>query len=63
MSGDQGLRVLALAFGEKSGSLVFAGLVGMQDPPRTRVPASISTLAESGVRYVIKDVANTFRTI
>jgi len=51
--GDQGLRVLALAFGEKSGSLVFAGLVGMQDPPRTRVPASISTLAESGVRTLM----------
>ena len=44
---------MALAKGSGAGSLVFAGLVAMQDPPRAKVADSIDILAQSGVRTLM----------
>jgi Ca2+-transporting ATPase len=48
-----GLRVLALAFGEKLGHLTFAGVVGMEDPPRVGVVESVRQLRRSGVKVMM----------
>ncbi|GLE07823.1 hypothetical protein PINS_up018529 [Pythium insidiosum] len=51
---SRGLRVLALAFGEYSDrGMVFAGLVGISDPPRAGVDKAILALAGSGVKTVM----------
>jgi Ca2+-transporting ATPase len=58
---ESGLRVIALASGrgspEKNESgakgLVFAGLVGMFDPPRPGVSTSIRRLLQGGVRVIM----------
>jgi sodium/potassium-transporting ATPase subunit alpha len=58
----QGLRVLALAFKELAGSgahapaeqcLVFAGLVGLEDPPRPEVPEAIRRCREAGIKVIM----------
>ncbi|KAK2192812.1 hypothetical protein NP493_22g04001 [Ridgeia piscesae] len=46
--GRGGLRVLALAYGHHRSELVFAGLVGIIDPPRDGVRQAIRTLLSSG---------------
>ncbi|XP_025115359.1 calcium-transporting ATPase type 2C member 1-like [Pomacea canaliculata] len=47
--GATGLRVLALAYGQDMNNLIFAGIVGMIDPPRDGVREAIYTLMGSGV--------------
>lgn len=48
-----GLRVLALAFGRTLGELHFAGLMGMEDPPREGVAESIHKLRAGGVKVMM----------
>ncbi|KAG1690891.1 hypothetical protein DVH05_011761 [Phytophthora capsici] len=50
----RGLRVLALSFGEHSDrGMVFAGLVGISDPPRAEVEKSVLELSLSGVKTIM----------
>ena len=68
-----GLRVLALAYGSATtnaeaptlGSLIFAGIVGMEDPPRPGVSDSVQQLRSGGVRVIMVtgDAKETARTI
>mmetsp|Transcript_22516 Transcript_22516/g.62517 ORF Transcript_22516/g.62517 Transcript_22516/m.62517 type:complete len:1123 (-) Transcript_22516:1874-5242(-) len=48
-----GLRVLALAYGKSLGDLTFAGIVGMEDPPRAGVSDSVRHLREGGVKVMM----------
>jgi Ca2+-transporting ATPase len=48
-----GLRVLALAFGNTLGELTFAGIIGMEDPPRAGVAESIRKLRSGGVKVIM----------
>ncbi|GAX15717.1 Ca2+-transporting ATPase [Fistulifera solaris] len=48
-----GLRVLAFAFGRTLGHLTFAGLMGMEDPPREGVSESIRKLRAGGVKVMM----------
>jgi len=47
-----GMRVLAMAYG-REGTMTFAGIVGMEDPPRDGVPEAVAELRRSGVRVVM----------
>ncbi|KAF4325159.1 hypothetical protein BBO99_00000561 [Phytophthora kernoviae] len=50
----RGLRVLALSFGEHSDrGMVFAGLMGISDPPRAEVEKSVLELSLSGVKTIM----------
>lgn len=55
----EGVRIIALAYGNNQPTsddphdLVFAGLVGMYDPPRDGVDKSISKLMQGGVKVVM----------
>ena len=54
MAANSGLRVLALAEGPASdGDFIFAGLVGILDPPRPDVEAAVETCYRSGVRVIM----------
>lgn len=48
--GRKGLRVVAMAKGTSMSDLIYLGLVGICDPPRTMVPEAIRILKQSGVQ-------------
>jgi magnesium-transporting ATPase (P-type) len=48
-----GLRVIALGYGPILGQLTFAGLIGMEDPPRDGVADSVRQLREGGVKCLM----------
>ncbi len=62
---DQGLRVLAFAYREvKAGdepadkqtaecNMVFAGFIGLEDPPRPEVPKALRKCREAGIRIIM----------
>ena len=59
---NQGLRVLALAYRQLAAGdgrerleedLVFAGLAGLEDPPRPEVPEALRKCREAGIRVII----------
>ncbi|KAH3682676.1 hypothetical protein WICPIJ_006339 [Wickerhamomyces pijperi] len=55
---SQGLRVLAFAYSNKEfdtepEALVFAGLIGMKDPPRPSVKSAIARLVRGGVHIIM----------
>lgn len=57
---SQGLRVLAFAkkdgdfdFSKDPTNLVFAGLVGMYDPPRKAVPGAVAQFVKGGVHVIM----------
>ncbi|MBS1186145.1 MAG: ATPase [Burkholderiaceae bacterium] len=60
--GGQGLRVLALAHrrldagwqqDDLEQEMVFAGLVGLEDPPRPEVPEAIRLCGDAGIRVIM----------
>lgn len=50
---SNGLRVLAMAYGPSLDQLTFAGVVGMEDPPREGVAESVWQLRHGGVRVMM----------
>ena len=48
-----GLRVLALAYGPTLDDLIFAGLIGMEDPPREGVADAVRQLRQGGVKVLM----------
>ena len=48
-----GLRVLAMAYGPSLETLTFAGVVGLEDPPREGVVESIAHLEKGGVKVIM----------
>lgn len=50
---SSGLRVLAMAYGVGIDDLTFAGVVGMEDPPRKGVAEAVSQLQKGGVSVVM----------
>ncbi|XP_073516007.1 calcium-transporting ATPase type 2C member 2 isoform X2 [Phyllobates terribilis] len=63
--GSQGLRVLALASGAELGTLIFLGLIGIIDPPRSGVSDAVQTLLDSGVavKMITGDALETAQAI
>lgn len=48
-----GLRVLAMAYGTSPERLTFAGVIGMEDPPRDGVAESVWQLRRGGVKVMM----------
>lgn len=48
-----GLRVLAMAYGPNLEDLTFAGIIGMEDPPREGVAESVRKLRKGGVKVIM----------
>ena len=48
-----GLRVLAMAYGPSLDDLIFAGVIGMEDPPREGVAEAVRNLHKSGVSVMM----------
>ena len=53
MMANDGLRVLAMAYGTSLDALTFAGLIGMEDPPREGVAEAVQSLREGGVTTIM----------
>lgn len=51
--GARGLRVLAMAYGSSLESLTFAGICGMEDPPREGVADCVRDLRRGGVKVLM----------
>ena len=51
--GASGLRVLAMAYGSSIESLTFAGICGMEDPPREGVADCVRELRRGGVKVMM----------
>jgi P-type Ca2+ transporter type 2C len=51
--GARGLRVLAMAYGSSLESLTFAGICGMEDPPREGVADCVRDLRRGGVKVMM----------
>lgn len=67
---EKSLRILALAYKNGNTSnpekdMIFIGLFGMMDPPRTSVPSAINVCKNSGIKIVMitGDSINTARAI
>ena len=67
---EKSLRILALAYKSENidnpeKDMIFLGLIGMMDPPRTSVPNAITTCKNSGIKIVMitGDSINTARAI
>ena len=55
---EKSLRILALAYKNGNTSnpekdMIFIGLIGMMDPPRTSVPSAINVCKNSGIKIVM----------
>ena len=59
---DMGLRVLSFAYKEIHGpysvetiesDMIFAGLIGLEDPPRPEVPEAIRKCSQAGIRVIM----------
>jgi len=52
---DEGLRVLCFAYSqdEPEKDMVFSGLIGLEDPPRSEVKEAIQKCHEAGVRIIL----------
>ena len=48
-----GLRVLAMAYGPSLDTLTFAGVIGLEDPPREGVVESVAHLEKGGVKVLM----------
>ncbi|KAL7537432.1 hypothetical protein ACHAXR_007819, partial [Thalassiosira sp. AJA248-18] len=48
-----GLRVLAMAYGPSLDMLTFAGVIGLEDPPREGVVESVAHLEKGGVKVIM----------
>ena len=48
-----GLRILAMAYGDDLDRLTFAGIVGIEDPPREGVQDSVHSLQQGGVKVMM----------
>ncbi len=48
-----GLRVLAMAYGPALDNLTFAGIIGLEDPPREGVVESVNQLEKGGVKVIM----------
>ena len=48
-----GLRVLAMAYGPTMNDLTFAGLIGMEDPPREGIVEAVTQLRGSGINVLM----------
>jgi Ca2+-transporting ATPase len=49
----EGLRVIALAYGNKANQLTFCGLIGLMDPLRFGVIEAVHTIQDSGARVMM----------
>ena len=50
---SNGLRVLAMAYGPTMNDLTFAGLIGMEDPPREGIVEAVTHLRGSGINVLM----------
>lgn len=50
---SSGLRVLAMGYGANANDLTFAGIVGMEDPPRRGVSEAVRQLQRGGVSIMM----------
>ncbi|MBU0621986.1 MAG: cation-transporting P-type ATPase [Gammaproteobacteria bacterium] len=53
---EQGLRVIALAYrhnAKREAELIFAGLIGLVDPPREGVTKAVATCHSAGIRVIM----------
>ena len=48
-----GLRILAMAYGDDLDRLTFAGIIGIEDPPREGVQDSVHSLQRGGVKVMM----------